>query len=67
MPEFFADRARLTAQGSWFKTKNLIGCTPEGRKNFGVQAAMMLFDTFFSSGYSSSGIFFSVMDGMAKP
>jgi hypothetical protein len=33
---FFADRARLTDQCTWFKAK--VGCTPMDRKNFAVQA-----------------------------
>jgi hypothetical protein len=55
-PEFFADRARLTDQCTWFKTKTLVGCTPKGRKNFAVQAAVVLFGSFFSSRRKSCGI-----------
>jgi hypothetical protein len=46
-PELFADRARLTDQCTYFKTKTLVGCTLKGRKDFAVQAAWCSFGTLF--------------------
>jgi hypothetical protein len=45
-PEFFAT-ARASRINAPASSKTLIGCTPKSRKNFAVQAAVLLFGTFF--------------------